>query len=146
MKIFLTQDVAKVGRRHEIKDVADGFGRNVLIPQGKAILVDGRNSGRIREILLVNNSQQQDQDKRGDEIEKKLKSANIQLIVKSNEQGHLYAAIKSTDIAIKLAEQGIVVRPEELLMDKQIRVIGQHEITWRSGQAKQKFNLDVASA
>lgn len=145
MKVFMLQDVAKVGRRHEFKIVADGFGRNVLIPQGKALLVGGTNDKKIQEILSKDQNSHEAIERRAKVGQEKLNQATIKITAKANDQGHLFAAIKPTEIAKVLAEQGIVVQPEELILTEAVRTTGHHEITWHLGQVEIKFDLEIVA-
>jgi len=143
MRIFLLKDVAKVGRRHEVKEVADGFARNVLIPKGQALLVDCKNRARIQAIVDSEKSGKEAVGKRAVELGKKLDEVTIRLKARANEQGHLFAAIKPADVARALGEQGVTVSESELIIDPPIRAVGSHEITWHSGQSSVRFDLRV---
>lgn len=129
MKVILLKDVAKVGRKFETKNVADGYGRNFLIGRGFAILATPENERKIatqkkawdaermlnEELLLKNLSA--------------LTDAKIFLQHKVNEEGHLFAGIKKEELVEALKKQAhIDLLPEHIMLEKPIKTLGEHKV------------------
>lgn len=129
MKIVLNKDVKGVGKKHDIKTVADGFALNSLIPQGLAELATNTALARIEKI-----KKQEDADKkvREDLLSKNIKSLHdvvVEVVLPANEKGHLFAGLHTTEIAPLVKEQTrIDVLPEFIKLDKPIKETGEHKI------------------
>ena len=105
MKVILSKDVAGTGKAGEVKDVADGYARNYLIPRKLAIPASG---GALRTV----EQQKAAEQKRADAEEAsaraladRLTSAPVILTAKVGDQGRLYGSITSADIADQLSAQ-----------------------------------------
>lgn len=129
MKIVLTKDVKGVGKKHDIKTVADGFALNSLIPHGMALVATAQVLGQVEKI-----KKQQEMDKkvREDLLSKNLKSLHnvvVEVVLPANEKGHLFAGIHTAEIAPLIFDQTrIAVLPEFIKLDKPIKEVGEHKI------------------
>ena len=99
MKIILIKDVKKIGKKYEIKDVADGYALNMLIPGKMAIPATPGNVNMIeakKKVDMVENAKTEaEMQKALNEI----KGISIEIIGKVNEKGHLFAGIHKEQIA-----------------------------------------------
>jgi len=129
MKVVLLKDVAGVGRKNEVKTVSDGYALNMLIP--KKLAVPGTtatiaNAERLKSLMEAERKVQEDL------LYKNLSSADglqIELCVKANEKGHLFASIHADTIAAELKKQkGVDVLPGFLQLDKPLKEVGEHKI------------------
>lgn len=105
MKMILLKDVAGVGKRDEIKEIADGYALNYLIPNGLA-------AQATKEKIVETEKRRLQAKKRSAEDEKKLVDAlekltgkTIIIEAKANEQGHLFKGISKKDIAERIARE-----------------------------------------
>ena len=105
MKIILLQDVPKVGRKYEIKEVADGFGRNVLLAQKKGVVATPAEIARINKLKA---------DKEAGSVQKlnqlktlieEINHLGLVLKMKGNNDGQLFAAIHESDLVRAVAEK-----------------------------------------
>ncbi|MFA6158075.1 MAG: 50S ribosomal protein L9 [Candidatus Paceibacterota bacterium] len=144
MKIALLKDVKGLGKKHEIKTVADGFALNSLIPQGLAEVATPRVMARV-EVL----KKQEDAEKKIQEdlIVKSLKSLHdttVEITAEANEKGHLFAGLHPVDIAPFVKEQTHVdVAPEFIKLDKAIKEVGEHKIDIKVQGKSATFTLVV---
>src|SRR3989344_8210754 len=144
MKIVLHKDVPKVGRRYDIKDVADGYARNFIIKNKlgematpKVIAWVEREKSKLgaerklREDLLIKNLEG-------------LKGVTITLKENANEQGHLFAGVHKPEIiaAIK-KETRLEIEADPLDMEKPINTTGEHEVSFTIQNKKGKFKVIV---
>jgi large subunit ribosomal protein L9 len=131
MKVLLVKDVYKLGRAGDVKKVADGYGRNFLIPQGMAVLAtEGalKQADRIRlkateRRAIVNNEM-------GFVAEA---LAKIQLLfgARAGETGKLYGSITSQDVADQIQQKsGFAIKRQQIDMQP-LRTLGEHLIRIR---------------
>ncbi|MDO8579316.1 MAG: 50S ribosomal protein L9 [bacterium] len=129
MKIVLTKDVKGVGKKHDIKTVADGFALNSLIPHGMAEVATTQVLGRVEK---MRKQEEVDKKVREDLLGKNIKSLHdvvVEVALPANEKGHLFAGIHTAEIAPLVREQTrIDVLPEFIKLDKPIKEVGEHKI------------------
>lgn len=105
MKVLLVKDVYKLGRAGDIKKVADGYGRNFLIPQGLAVLAT---EGALKQIERIKSQAEirrnaQNQELKG--IADQISEVTLTFPSKAGETGKLYGSITPQDIATALTEK-----------------------------------------
>ena len=144
MRVVLLQDVPKLGRKYELKNVADGYAVNMLIPRGLAVYgteeakkkADQQKlteiaKEKIREDLLIKNIHS-------------IEGVTIEMIGKANEKGHLFAGIHKEEIIAELKKQTrLEIYPEFLLLEKPIKEVGEHEVKVAVGDKKASFKVVV---
>jgi len=144
MKIILLKDVAGVGKKYEVKDVADGFARNQLLPHGDAEIATSKALSALdakRKSLA--DKKNLDSALLGKNIEE-LANKTVILMRKANEKGHLFAKIKTQEIALAIHEQLRVEIPVSLLILKEpIESVGPHAISLNGGGVSATFTLDI---
>src|SRR5688572_3857804 len=128
MKVLLTKDVYKLGHAGDVKRVADGFGRNYLLPQALAVLATPgalKQSEKIREEA---NKKREVVNKEMDAIAARLKDVVLSFAAKAGETGKMYGAITAQDIATALQEKtGVEIKRQQIDMQP-LRVLGEHKI------------------
>ena len=105
MKVMLVKDVYKLGRAGDIKKVADGFGRNFLIPQGLAVLATAgalKQVDRIRSQAEVRRTEQNSELK---DLAKHINGVTVVFSAKAGETGKLYGSITTQDVATAIQEK-----------------------------------------
>jgi len=105
MKVMLIKDVYKLGRAGDIKKVADGFGRNFLIPQGLAVLATSgalKQVDRIRSQAEVRRTEQNSELK---DLAKHINGVTVVFSAKAGETGKLYGSITTQDVATAVTEK-----------------------------------------
>lgn len=146
MKIILLKDVAKVGKKYDVKDISEGYAQNLLIPKGLAVaatpdvlkrveLEKARDEGerKIRNELLLKNLSDLD-------------GKTVTIIEKANDKGHLFAGIHKPEIIPAIEKQTqLQIDAEHMILEKPIKELGMHSIEVRVGNKSIKFNLDVRS-
>lgn len=142
MKVILLKDVPKIGRKYEIKNVADGFALNLLIPQGKAQIATDQGVKKILELKARMESERKIQE---DLLHKNLKEVSGKEIVyevKANDKGHLFAQIHKREI-IGIIEQSlhVTIDEEHIDLQKPIKEIGVHPIKLKIGEKSGVINI-----
>lgn len=132
MRVMLTQDVANVGRAGEVKEVADGYGRNYLLPRRLAVVArrgveeEGR---RMREAAAKREAKdREDAQSLADEIGNK----TVVLRLKVGAEEKAFGAITSQDIANGLkAQHQVDIDRHRIDLKEPIKQLGEHQVTLR---------------
>ena len=126
MKVILKQDVNKIGKKGELLEVADGYGRNFLIARG---LADEATEGKVRELQQMQKTQKIKDDKKlkiAEEARKKLGGKVVRIKVNTGEGGKLFGSVTNAQIADVLkAQYGIPVEKKDLKMDETVKQTGE---------------------
>lgn len=144
MKIVLTKDVKGVGKKHDIKTVADGFALNSLIPQGVAEVATG---AVLKRVEIIKKQEEAERKVKENLLAKNLKSihdAVVEISVGANDKGHLFAGIHSAEIApLVKAKTGIDLLPEFIQLEKPIKEVGEYKIDIKVQGKSATFTLKV---
>ena len=128
MKVILTKDVQNLGNIGDIKDVANGYARNFLIPGGYAAIATKDTIERSEEMKLKKEKQAEEGLKTAEELSKRLESVSIVIKAKADESGKLYAAVKSKEISKALDDKGFKIDEDKVVIKESIKAIGDHEV------------------
>ena len=130
MKIILLHDVPKVGKKWEVKNVADGFAQNALIPKKLAEMATPPALARAVAARASSEASRAASAEELGELAKTLASAPLEISAKANEQGHLFAALHEGDIARAIQQKtGVAISPELLKSAHPIKTVGEHLIS-----------------
>lgn len=128
MKVVLLEDIEKLGKKYEIKEVADGYARNFLIPKGLA-------KPATKKMIEWAERQKELLQKRAEESLKKIQKLasqldgqEIEFLVKVGKKGEVFEGIGKTKIAKKLKEMGFEVKPSQIVLSKPIKEIGEFPV------------------
>lgn len=131
MKVLLIKDVYKLGRAGDVKKVADGYGRNFLLPQGMAVLATPgamKTSERIRQKATERRTILNDEMS---VVAEALKKVQINFGARAGETGKLYGSITSQDVVDAIQKKsGYVVKRQQLDMQP-LRTLGEHNVRIR---------------
>ncbi|MFQ5595237.1 MAG: 50S ribosomal protein L9 [Anaerolineae bacterium] len=132
MKVILTENMPKLGEVGDICEVADGYARNYLLPQGFAIVAT---DGALRQVDNLKRQEARRRDRvRGGAIafQEMLQGLSLAFTAKVGETGRLYGSITSSDIAERIEETtGQEVDRRKILLDNPLRQIGTFEVPIR---------------
>lgn len=132
MKVVLTQEVKGLGAPGQIKDVADGYARNYLLPQGLATIAT---PGAIKEVEQRQAAEHKRQAKLDEEMRsvgKKMDGTTVKVRSKVGEGGKLYGSITTQDVAEALEKQaGQTVDRRKIEIEEPIRHVGEYKIPVR---------------
>lgn len=135
MKVILLQDVPKVGKKHEVKEVADGFARNVLIKQNKATIATPDALKRAEQLKAEKAQHEALERERFLKLADNLQSITLTLTAKADKTGHLFGSIHPADIVEALVLQtGIRVNPKHIVITHPIKKLGDTKITITNGE------------
>lgn len=143
MKVIFLQDVARIGRRGEIKEVSDGYALNFLIPRKLAREASDK---VVAEIAKAKEAGKMKEAEGNESLLLALSALEISPLIlkhKANEKGHLFAAISIKEIIETLERRGIYINPEELEITGQIKETGKHELRIKRGGVDKKITLVI---
>ena len=128
MKVLLIKDVYKLGRAGDVKKVADGYGRNYLLPQGLAVLAT---AGALKQVETIRSRAAVSRDALNQEMRgaaEKIARLTLAFAAKAGETGKLYGSITPAMIAEAIQKKtGVQVNRRQLDFDT-IRTLGEHEV------------------
>ena len=130
MKVILCADVKGVGKKGELKNVADGYAINALFPKKLAIAAT---ADAMRQIEIEERNRRADDEKRlalEKELAKKVSGMTL-VIVRKTEKGKLFGAIHEGDIADALAKEGITIDKKQIVLEKHIKEVGMYPVAVR---------------
>lgn len=128
MKVILLQDVPKIGKKFESKNVADGFALNFLFPQKLAKLATEQVIKEVEVEKKKHELQKETGVKELKEILAKLKNS-IEIEVKTNKEGKLFAGLDKQEITEIIQDKiGLTINPDILQLKKPIKEVGEHTI------------------
>jgi large subunit ribosomal protein L9 len=131
MKVLLLQDVYKLGRAGDVKKVANGYGRNYLIPQGLAVLATPGALAQADRIRAKADKQRAILNEEMSGVAEQLEGLVLTFPARASETGRLYGSVNTRMIAEKLSEKiGIEISHRQI--DSQpLRMIGEHTVNVR---------------
>jgi len=135
MKVLLLKDVYKLGRAGEVKKVANGYGRNYLIPQGLAIPATPAALKMAERIKAQAEQQRAALNKNFSGLAEQLSATVLYFAVKASEQGKLYGSVNTQQIAEALNEK-LGLEGEQKILKRQIdmqpiRLLGEYTVPVR---------------
>jgi len=143
MRVIFLQDVPRVGKRHEVKDVNDGYAMNFLLPRKLAEVANPKNLAELerrkKEIVVERKVQEELLLKNLEELKDKV----VTIRARADEKGHLFAGIHKKEIAEALARERLQVSEEFIDLEKPIKQVGEFEIPVKVGEKKSSFKLVV---
>ena len=134
MQIILKEDVHNLGKAGEVVQVRPGYGRNFLIPQGKAAMATARNVAEIehqKKIIAAKNAKLL---KDSQAIADRIAQIEVQIERAVGEEDRLFGSVTSRDIEEALAKKGVTVDHKKLHIGEMIKTIGIHNVEAKLGQ------------
>ena len=128
MKIVLLERVEKLGKMGDVINVKDGFGRNYLLPQKKALRATKDNIAYFEKQKATLQAQSKDLQTKAEGIAKKISGVELIMIRQSSEAGNLYGSVSSRDIVKGLEEKEIMINHTMVRIEKPVKMVGVHEI------------------
>jgi large subunit ribosomal protein L9 len=128
MELILRDDVEKLGRRGEIVKVADGYGRNFLVPRGLAMPVTEANKAMIDKERKAWQARMAKERAEFEALGERIASLRFVAPRKVGENEVLYGSVTSGDVAEFLEGKGIEIDKRKVVLDEPIKHLGEHEV------------------
>ena len=126
MKLILKQSIAKLGEKDEVVEVKDGYGRNFLIPQGKAVLATTSQLKMLEETKKQRAAQQKEAIALAKKLADELEGREVGIEVKAGSNGKIFGSITTMQIAEKLAEMGYNIDRKTIELKEDIKQLGSY--------------------
>jgi large subunit ribosomal protein L9 len=128
MQVILLERIGRLGQMGDVVKVRDGYARNFLLPQGKALRATKDNLSRFekeRAQLEANNLELR---KEAEAVAVKLKGKDFIILRQAGDSGQLYGSVAPRDIAEAVTAGGFTVERRQILLDRPIKMLGLHEV------------------
>lgn len=146
MKVIFLKEVPRVGRKYEIKNVADGYALNMLIPRGLAKMATPQIVAQIEKEKANDLTQKTIQEELLLKNLEIIKNLRLEIKGKANEKGHLFAGVTKEMIFEKLVkETKINLDLSFIKLDKPLKEVGEHKVTFEAMGKKADFTVNIAS-
>ncbi|MFM8848389.1 MAG: 50S ribosomal protein L9 [Actinomycetota bacterium] len=147
MKVILRSDISGLGKRGDIVDVADGHGRNFLLPRGLAISASEGAVAQAAAMRRRRDLRDAADREAAQTIASTLVAKTIDIKVKSGSEGRLYGSVTAADVAAAVNSQtGIEIDRKKISVPDHIKTLGEHSVTVRLHHDVQfAINVNVVS-
>jgi len=129
MDVILLDNVEHLGEKGEVHEVADGYGRNYLIPQGLARVAT---DGAVRQLQEEERQQARRQAAKKDEAEKvkkELEDMQVVFSAKVGEENRIFGTVTTQQVAVELSNRGYDIDRRDIQLDEDIRYVGAYTAT-----------------
>jgi large subunit ribosomal protein L9 len=131
MEVILKEDVTNLGNRGDVVKVADGYGRNFLLPRKLAMQATDANKAVIDQMKASAARRSATEKAQAQELVVKLEPVVISFTRKSGEHGHLFGSVTSADIAAGLEAQGFEVDRRKIQLTEPLKSVGDFTVAIR---------------
>lgn len=129
MKVILRENVPNVGKIGDVLEVADGFGRNYLLPRNLAMLANERNVKEMDHNKRVAASRLAKAKAKAEEDSKQLSGVKVSVAKHAGEEGKLFGSVTVREVADLLAEKGFLIDRRDISLPENIRSLGEYTFT-----------------
>jgi len=146
MQIILLHDVDKVGRRGETVNVADGYARNFLFPQGMAVRADTAKTKELKMKLSAYEARDERDREAAESRAASMQGVALSLSAAASDEGRLFGSVTAQMIAAELAGKGHEVEAKHVLLDEPIRELGSYTVAVRlHREVNAEIQLEIAA-
>jgi len=131
MEVILKESIPSLGKAGDIVKVANGYARNYLLPQGKAMISDKKNRANLerqRQFILARAAKEKEEY---EALASQLQSIDITIPMRVGENERLYGSVTTMDIARAIEEAGYTVDRKKILLDEPIKSLGEFDVDIR---------------
>jgi len=128
MEVILLQDIDKLGNRGQIIKVADGYGRNFLLPKKMALAATTQNRKWVDQQRVRFLKQEAKEKADAQDLANLMAGVSVTVKRKAGEQGTLFGSVTGIDVAEGLAAQGYKIDKRKILLDNPLKVLGEYDV------------------
>ena len=128
MQIVLLERIAKLGQMGDVVSVKDGYARNYLLPQGKALRANKANLERFEQDRAQLEARNLERKSDAEAVNGKLNGEAFVVIRQSGDTGQLYGSVTTRDIAELLSQNGFETARNQIVLSQPIKILGLHEV------------------
>ncbi|HEY1987757.1 MAG TPA: 50S ribosomal protein L9 [Terracidiphilus sp.] len=131
MEVILKEDVANLGHRGDVVKVADGYGRNFLLPRKLALQATLANKAVIEQMKSAAIRRSASEKAQAEELVTKLAPVTLTFTRKSGENGQLFGSVTSSDIAGELETRGFDIDRRKIQLAEPLKALGNYDVAIR---------------
>ncbi len=128
MEVILKEDVPKLGHRGEVVKVAEGYGRNYLLPRKLAVEATQANKAVIEQMKQSAIRRSAIEKADSEALAKQLEGVTLAFQRKAGEKDHLFGSVTSSDIAEALTHKGFTIDRRKIQLDEPLKNLGEFEV------------------
>ena len=145
MQVILLERIGRLGQMGDIVTVKDGFARNYLLPQGKALRATETNRKHFESQRTQLEAHDLELKTEAEAVAGKLDGKSFIVIRQAGDNGQLYGSVSTRDIATAVTEGGFSIERRQVLLDRPIKTLGLHEVRISlHGEVEPKVAVNVA--
>jgi len=131
MEVILLENIEKLGTRGQVVKVANGYGRNFLLPKKLAVAANPQNRKWVEQQRVRFLKLEAKEKAEAEELAKLFEGVAVTVTRKAGEKGTLFGSVTALDVAEKLAAQGFHVDRRKIQLASPLKVIGEYDVTIR---------------
>lgn len=131
MKVILLDDVAKVGRRGEVRDVSDGYARNFLIPKKLALGATAGNLKNLQHIKTQQDAKASRVKADAESLRERIEALTYEERRQASEEGKLFGSVTAQDLVDFLEQHRIKIERRRVVLDEPIKALGESAVPIR---------------
>ena len=128
MKVILLQDVDKVGKKYDVKEIKDGYARNFLIPKDLVKIANAKNMKWLESQKQTKAAQAEEDLQKVETRASAIDGQEIIISVKVGDKDQLFESITAQKISDKIKELGIVINASQIELDAPIKELGEFPV------------------
>lgn len=133
MELILKETIDTLGQEGDVVKVKPGFGRNYLIPQGKAVLATKGALSILEQQMSAIQARKEKEKNAAELLSKKISGVTVVIEKRVGEEDKLYGSVTTSDIAEKLSELGIDIDKRKIQLDEPIKTLGVSMVQCKTG-------------
>lgn len=146
MELILTETIDTLGQEGDIVNVKNGYGRNYLLPQGKAVLATVNAIAQRDRNMAAIQARLDNARGKAEFLAKKLAGATVVMPMRVGEDDRLFGSVTTADLAVKLKDLGIDIDKRKIILDEPIKTLGKVTVSYKAGyQVKAEFMVEVTA-
>src|SRR5579863_5406889 len=128
MEVILKEDVAKLGSRGDVVRVAEGYGRNYLLPRRLAIGASSGNKAVIEQMKAASVRRSAKEKAQAEELAKQFEGLSVDFKRRSGENDQLFGSVTSSDIGEALEKKGFTIDRRKVQLHEPLRALGEFTV------------------
>jgi len=128
MEIILLERIERLGQMGDVVNVKDGYARNYLLPQKKALRANKANRAQFEEQRAQLEATNLDNQKEAQGVAEKIDGNQYIIIRQAGESGQLYGSVSTRDIATLMTEGGVSISRNQVVLERPIKLLGLHDV------------------
>ncbi|MEZ0280258.1 50S ribosomal protein L9 [Methyloceanibacter sp.] len=145
MQVILLERIGRLGQMGDVVTVKDGFARNFLLPQGKALRATDANRKHFETVRSQLEARNLELKSEAEGVSAKLNGKSFIVIRQAGDTGQLYGSVSTRDIADAVTQGGFSIERRQVMLDRPIKALGVHEVRVQlHGEVEPHITVNVA--